>query len=162
MTTATDPRDLTESAGARLLDKVTIPQLSSPLVPARCRLASDLPSGPVAWRSLDEQDNEPVAFWTLTIEALRRHGVNLPADLQCPSEPSSHFLAFLDELSAAFRSRSEPVVLVLDGFDAVTDHRVVRQLVLLLRQTEPELRPLVATRRSPSGVLGGCRPTVEL
>ena len=100
MTPSTDRLALTETTGNLLLDKVSIPKLRSPLVPVpdlynrlsegttgpltvvhgpatagktmlvAAWIASDLPSGLVAWLSLDEHDNEPVAFWTLTVEAL--------------------------------------------------------------------------------------------
>jgi LuxR family maltose regulon positive regulatory protein len=184
--------DLTETATDRLLDKVSIPKLQKPVLPlpsvynmmsegttgpltvvrgpadagktvlVAAWIANDLPSGLVAWLSLDEHDNEPVAFWTLTLEALRRHGVALPADVRSPSEPGSHILTFLEELSAALHSHSDPVVLVLDHFDAVTDRHVMRQLGFLLRHSMPQLRLLVTTRRSPSGVLAGPRLTLDL
>lgn len=125
-------------------------------------IASDLPPGLVAWMSLDGGDDEPVAFWTLMVEALRRHGVDLPADLRPPSEPGPLHLAFLEQLWAALDHRVEPVVLVLDSFDAVTDPRVIRQLGLLLRRAAPELRLLVITRHTPPWVLGRRRLTITL
>lgn len=193
MTTSIGLEDFTETATDRLLDKVSIPKLQKPVLPlpgvynmlsegttrpltvvrgpadagktvlVAAWIANDLPPGLVAWLSLDEHDNEPVAFWTLTLEALRRHGVALPADVQCPSGPGSHLTTFLEELSAALHSHSDPVVLVLDHFDAVTDRHVMHQLELLLRHSMPQLRLLLTTRRSPSGfVLEGPRLTVDL
>lgn len=165
MTASVGLPDLAETAGDPLLDKVSIPKLQNPVMPlpsvysmlsegttgpltvgrgpaaagktvlVAAWIANDLPSGLVAWLSLDEHDNEPVAFWALTVEALRRHGVALPAAVRCPSEPGSHILTFLEELAAALQSRSDPV---------------------------PQLRLLVTTRRAPSGVLEGPRLTVDL
>lgn len=184
--------DLHTATGERLPEKVSIPKLRTLLVPlpelygrlsegatgpltvvrgpaaagktalVAAWIASELPPGMVAWLSLEEQDNEPVTFWTLVVEALLRHGVTLPAELRCPSEPGSLFLKFLEELSAALGYHREPVVLVLDHFDAVTDLRVLRQLGLLLRKAAPELRLVVTTRRPPPRVLGRRRLTVAV
>ena len=184
--------DLQTAAGERLPDTVSIPKPQTLLVPlpelygrlnegatgpltvvrgpaaagktalVAAWIASEPPPGLVAWLSLEEQDNEPVTFWELVVEALRRHGVDLPAELRCPSEPGSLFLKLLEELSAALRHRQEPVVLVLDHFDAVTDPRVLRQVGLLLRKAAPELRLVVTTRRPPAGVLGRRRVTIAV
>jgi LuxR family transcriptional regulator, maltose regulon positive regulatory protein len=182
--------DLRKAVGECLPDTVSIPTPRTPLVPlpdlyrrlnegatgpltvvrgpaaagktalAAAWLASEPPPGLVVWLSLEEQHDEPVRFWGLVVEALRRHGVNLPVELRCPSEAGSLFLTLLEELSAVLRHHQEPVVLVLDHFDWVTDPRVLRQVGLLLRKAAPALRLVVTTRRPPPGVLGRRRLTV--
>ncbi|MCE0488432.1 hypothetical protein [Ornithinimicrobium sediminis] len=112
-------------------------------------LSDGCPPRRVAWLSLDRR-TEPVEFWTYVVAALRRDGVDLPAELRCPSEPGSLFLGFLEELAAAVRAGDDSVLLVRDPSDAVTDPRVLRQFGLLLRKTGPALRLVFTTGRSPS------------
>lgn len=191
MTASVALSDLSEETGDQLLQKVSIPKMRGPVAPVpelydrlsegvvgpltvvrgpagagkttlvAAWIANDLPPGPVAWLSLDEHDNDPVQFWTVVVQALRIHGVHLPATVRCPSESASLFLAFLDELAVGLERGGAPVVLVLDRFDPLTNARVLRQLGLLLLKS-PELHLVVTTRRPPPGALGRRRLTVVL
>ena len=80
------------------------------------------PPGPVAWVSLDADDNDPARFWSHVLAALRSSGA-IPADnpladlvpLQPPSE------AFYGRLAGGLAQLLQPVVVVLDDLHQVTD-----------------------------------------
>ncbi len=114
-------------------------------------IAHDLPRGRVAWLSLDSADDEPGTFWSYVVEALSHHQVVAPDRVDRPLHPDAVDRTFLRRLAAVLADSEDTVVLVLDGFEAITDRRVLRELDELLRNAGPELRLLVTTRREPEG-----------
>ena len=114
-------------------------------------IAHDLATGPVAWVTLDPADNQPGIFWTYVVEALRRHGVDLPPSVGHPVRPDAVDRSFLEDLAAALASSTQTVVLVLDQFEAVTNSQMLRDLDFVLRNAAPELRLVLTTRRQPAG-----------
>jgi LuxR family maltose regulon positive regulatory protein len=69
-----------------------------------------------AWLSLDEQDNDPVRFWTYLVAALQQVqaelGQGIPDALRSPQRPSIEPL--LAPLINQIAARPEALVLVLD------------------------------------------------
>jgi LuxR family maltose regulon positive regulatory protein len=124
-------------------------------------VAHDLAPGHVAWLTLDPQDDDPTTFWTSVVQALVLHGVDLPGQLQVPGEPLPRH-SFLRALSAAVARSEETVVLVLDGFEAITDPAIERDVDVLLRSAAPDLRLVVTTRRDPQVLLRDYRLPDEL
>jgi LuxR family transcriptional regulator, maltose regulon positive regulatory protein len=107
--------------------------------------------GPVGWVSLDARDNEPRAFWSYVVEALRSTA------LVAPDSPLAQLVPGLgsDEenlrrLVAGLERLPGPVVLVLDDFDVVDDPTVLAGLTQLLRVPVPQLRLVLLTRADPT------------
>ena len=106
--------------------------------------------GPVAWVSLDPDDNDPARFWSHVLAALRSTGT-IPADnpltdlvpLQPPSE------AFYLRLAGGLAQLLQPVVVVLDDLHQVTAQPVLQRLAALLRHPAPALRLVLLTRVDP-------------
>lgn len=103
---------------------------------------------PVAWVSLEEHDNRPVAFWSYVVAALRRAGIRVPrAALAAARTRAGHSL--LLQLASALTGQDPPAVLVLDDFHLVTERKVLAALDFLLRNTGAGLRLVVSSRMDP-------------
>ena len=118
-------------------------------------------SGPVAWVTLDRFDNRPEVFWSHVIEALRRAGVALPAEL--PAAATRQPSLFLHHFASAMAAQ-DPVVttLVLDDFHLLTKSRSLDGLDYVLRNASGGLHLMVASRMDPLLPLHRYRLTGEL
>ena len=119
--------------------------------------------GPVAWISLDPSDNEPRAFWTFFVRAVRQ-AVVLPDDnplaelapgLGDQSTGHQRLIAGLEQLPA-------PVVVVLDDFHLIDDASVLEGVASLLRHPLEQLRLVIVTRSDPPIPLHRLRTADEL
>ncbi len=165
-----------------LLAKLSLPKLPGPLVP-RVRLldrlcegtsgpvtlvcgpsgsgkttlvaswvAHDLPTGKVAWLTLDRTDDDPDTFWCEVAEALRRHGTDVAYAERGSRDDAGR--PVLKKVATALARGHQPVVLVLDRFDAVTDETILRDLERLLTEVTPQLRLVLVTRHRTAGEAG--------
>ncbi|MEU8527948.1 LuxR C-terminal-related transcriptional regulator [Streptomyces sp. NPDC048629] len=106
--------------------------------------------GPVAWLTVEPEDNEPGVFWTYVLEAVRRHGIPLPDTLTGPSRAGAVDHSLLTRLAAWLSGRETPVTLVLDDFDRVADSaEVADELQFVLRHADGGLRLVVISRTRP-------------
>lgn len=116
------------------------------------------------WVSLDDEDADPARFWTYVEEALRRAIPDLPPDvLEAARTPGplgaeARIAPLVNELAR----RSEPVILVLDGYEVVDSGTVHEDLRFLLRHLPPALRILVLTRSDPPLAIRELRARGEL
>jgi LuxR family maltose regulon positive regulatory protein len=109
-------------------------------------------SGPVAWLTLDEQHNDPYAFWSDLILALRTAGAvppGLPFPETGPASPEAE-VAFRRAFGAAVTALTTPVVVVLDDLHLVTAPRVLDGLGGVLLQLAERLRFVLVARREPA------------
>ncbi|HYN67303.1 MAG TPA: hypothetical protein VES93_10470, partial [Ornithinibacter sp.] len=107
-------------------------------------------AGPVAWVSLDATDNQPRAFWSCVIGAVRASaavGSDNPLRGLVPGLGSE--AETLRRLVAGLEQLPEPVVLVLDDFHLVDDPAVIDEVTALLRAPAPQLRLVLLTRSDP-------------
>ncbi len=105
-------------------------------------------SGPVAWVTLDRFDNRPEVFWSHVIEALRRAGVALPAEL--PAAATRQPSLFLHHFASAMAAQDPVVVtLVLDDFHLLTRSRSLDGLDYVLRNAGGSLHLMIASRMDP-------------
>ena len=118
-----------------------------------------LPDYPLAWISLDEEDNDPVRFIGLLAAALGK------IHPRCGQSVLSHLRggisnrADLRKISAALindvlKYISEPFALVLDDLHFVTEPLVYNVLDHLLEQSPPNLHLAIGTRTDPPLRLG--------
>src|SRR6201996_7438366 len=113
--------------------------------------------GPVAWVGLDEFDNRPGVFWSYVVAALRQAGVTLPRTARTVPDARAGEEGFLPRLTAELAVQAPPVTLVIDDLHLLTDPGVLKGLEFLLRNAEPGLRLLVASRMDPLLPLHRCR-----
>jgi LuxR family maltose regulon positive regulatory protein len=118
-------------------------------------------SGPVAWVTVDRFDNRPEVFWSHVIEALRRAGVALPAEL--PATAARQPSLFLHHFASAMAAQDPvAVTLVLDDVHLLTKPRCLDGLDYVLRNASGGLHLMVASRMDPLLPLHRYRLTGEL
>ncbi|MFE3113261.1 LuxR C-terminal-related transcriptional regulator [Kitasatospora indigofera] len=144
---------------ARLADRLTRGVREHPLVlvdgPAGAGktllvcdwLRTSPPPYPAAWLTVEAEDNSPAVFWHDVGQALRRAGA-LPravgtARRAAPAgRPPRH-------LATGLGLRRDPVVVVLDEFERITDPEVATGLDHLLRHCGGMLRLVLVSRNEP-------------
>jgi LuxR family maltose regulon positive regulatory protein len=106
---------------------------------------------PVAWLSLDGDDNDPVRFWRYVVSALERVqpglGGQALALLDAPAQPTPKAVvtALVNELAA----RPGELVLVLDDYHLIESHTVHDSLAFLLDHLSPGMHVVISSRSDP-------------
>ena len=116
-----------------------------------------------AWLSLDQSDNEPLAFWAHVIAALQTAVPGLGATAaqaletgQGPVEPV--LAALLNELGAT----STDIDLVLDDYHVIDRREIHDAVAFLLDRLPPNIHVAIATRADPPLPLARLRGRGEL
>ncbi|MET7424761.1 AAA family ATPase [Dactylosporangium sp. NPDC005555] len=113
-------------------------------------VADELPQGPIAWVTLDEDDrDDTVRLWRHVFEALRRAGLLLPTgfwDAATWRRPG-HDLA--TEVASALHEQQRDILLVLDNA-ALLGPQQCTELEFVLRNADGGLRLLLLGRRRPA------------
>jgi len=107
---------------------------------------------PIAWLSLDPEDNDPVQFITYLLHALRTlkddfGDTALEALKAGGAVPLEEVLIHLINEAAGF---SQPFALVLDDYHVITDPRISEQLGFLIEHLPPQMHLVIASRMDPS------------
>ena len=144
----------------RLLDRISRgvrEQVTLVSAPAGCGktvlaaswVAAGLAPGPLAWLSLDEDDAQPGVFWSYVLAALAGAGVPVTGvGRSAVDETADHSL--LIRLAACLSEQSEPVVLILDNAEVLSDRGVLDGIDFLVRHAGPRLRLVLLTRVDPA------------
>lgn len=107
---------------------------------------------PLAWLTLDAEDNEPILFLRYLGEALRQASLtDLPADAATwtlHGHPAAFESAFIT-LTNALEALSTPLAIVLDDFHLLTTPLLLRALADWIEELPPHLHLLLATRHDP-------------
>lgn len=123
-----------------------------------------LTSMPMAWLSLDTQDNDPVRFWRYILAALEQHLPALSASIvPLLRQPGSSTLQgalvmLLNELATL----SEDVCLVLDDYHEIQTPEIHQSLTFLLEYLPAHVHLLIASRTAPPLPLARLRADDEL
>ena len=114
--------------------------------------ASRLERRPFAWLTLDDGENDPSRLWWHIMCALRRASPGLtgeekPQELQVhdPDITGAVLPVLLNELA----SLTAPVVLVLDGYQAITEPACHEQMAFFLAHLPPSVQVVLITRTDP-------------
>jgi LuxR family maltose regulon positive regulatory protein len=126
--------------------------------------ASD--DGPISagWLSLDAGDNDPAAFWTYLIAALRTAvpdiGTDALALVQEPQPPSIELVltTLLNDVGAA----DADIVLVLDDYHVIESLEIQAGMEFLVDRLPPRLHLVIASRADPALPLPRLRARGEL
>ncbi len=109
-------------------------------------------SAPVAWLSLEPEDNEPTQFLTYLIAALQTLDPHLGTrahtllGLPQPAEPAIVLAWLINDL---LDWQEEDFVLVLDDYHLITAQPIHRALAHLVDHLPPRMHLLIATRSDP-------------
>lgn len=125
-------------------------------------VATGLAPGPVAWVSCDQDVNASGPFWTHAREALARCGVPVDVAVGPPASAGEVDRHFLAALAVQISEHPQPVVMVLDQFEAITTPAIHHDLETLLTLAGPQLRLVVLSRRPPPLRLARHRAAGEL
>jgi LuxR family maltose regulon positive regulatory protein len=153
----------------RLLDRLnqglkgTLTVVSAPAGFGKTTLLSEwvaaFPTRPIAWVSLEQNDNDPAIFWTYLITALKDIQPGLGERslllLQSPQPPSieSVLMTLLNELAAV----EGEVVLILDDYHAIATQAIHDGIGFLLSHLPPQMHLIIATRADPPFALARLR-----
>ncbi|TEU15453.1 MAG: hypothetical protein E3J21_13095, partial [Anaerolineales bacterium] len=125
------------------------------------------PDLPLAWLSLDKEDNDPTNFLAVLLAALQELHPSLFANTQTlltnlpnPGADLRRFMGVL--INDILEAQPDPFVLVLDDLHAVTEPAVHGALDYLLDHLPPPLHLAVATRHDPPLALARLRARGQL
>jgi LuxR family maltose regulon positive regulatory protein len=117
-----------------------------------------------AWVSLDEDDDDPIVFWTYVVHALRRiEPERFAREILALEAPGASITrSVLPSLLNELWSLATPIILILDDYHVLTNTECHESLRFLLRRLPPSLRLVVSTRVDPPLGLGALRARGEL
>jgi LuxR family maltose regulon positive regulatory protein len=144
--------DLLTHGAQWLLTLVVAPAGAGKTMLLGCWVRSGQAPGPVAWVSLDRDDNDRARLWAYVLAGLRASGA-VPADgLLGTLVPPRADMAdgFPPALVNGLAELPGPVVLVLDDAHELTDPRILADLEFLVRHAPAQLRLVLATRTDPA------------
>src|SRR3954454_20999083 len=83
------------------------------------------PEAPVAWLSLSAEDDDPIAFWSAVLAALRQDDAGSPVGaLAAPAQPTD--AAFISRLINALAAGPNRRILVLEDIHLLRSRQCVR------------------------------------
>ncbi len=143
--------------GLRLGHRLTL--VSAPAGFGKTTLLSDWigrRQGPVAWLSLDNQDDECARFWAYLVAALQTVEAGLGQDtlhlLQVPQLPPARAILspLLNDIAALAQvPPTASIVLVLDDYHHISAPQIHEGLAFLLDHQPPNLHLVISTRADP-------------
>lgn len=119
---------------------------------------------PVAWLSLDEDDNDPARFLSYVIAALQQVHPGIGQEsmraLQIPQPPPAAAMvtALINEI-AGFEA---PFTLVFDDYHAITSPAIDQLMTLLIERSPAQMHIVIATREDPDLPLHRLRARSQL
>ena len=117
----------------------------------------------IAWLSLDPGDNEPVAFWTHVIAAIRTVARTVGArSLTLLESPDPSIEAILAPLLNELNALPDDLVLVLDDYHAIESPEIQVGMAFLLDHLPAQVHLVIATRADPGLPLARLRARGEL
>lgn len=106
-----------------------------------------------AWLSLDEEDNDPLRFWTYLMAALRTVNDELGQTalqyLQASQHPFSGAAPSMTDLINDIAALPGRVVLVLDDYHVISSQAMHDGIAFLLEHQPSQLHLVIATRADP-------------
>ena len=120
---------------------------------------------PFGWVSLDRGDDDPSRLWWHVVSALHLACPGFDSDkvlralhAQVPDFDGTVLPVLVNELAAL----AEPVVLVLDDYHLIREHRCHDQMALLLAHLPPSVQVVIITRADPPLELARMRAAGEM
>jgi LuxR family maltose regulon positive regulatory protein len=114
-------------------------------------IAHGEPDMHVAWVSLAEGDNDPASFWAYATTALQtiQAGIGEIVHAAFESPHPMPIKSALTQLVNQVAQVSDPIVLVLDDYHAISTPAIHSALSFLLENMPPQMHLVLATRADP-------------
>ncbi|MBN2503438.1 MAG: hypothetical protein JXB38_21860 [Anaerolineales bacterium] len=114
---------------------------------------------PVAWLTIDRNDNQPTRFWNSLVMALQSVDPNLGKKLFNYLRTSSSSISETEVISLLTNDITQfpELGLVLDDFHYIQDSRIFDFLQMWLEQFPPNLQMILSGHRKPPLALGDLR-----
>jgi LuxR family transcriptional regulator, maltose regulon positive regulatory protein len=117
----------------------------------------------IAWLSLDPGDNDPIAFWTHVIAALRTVAPTVGAKaLTLLESPDRSIEAVLAPLLNELNALPHDLVLALDDYHSIDSPEIQVGMAFLLEHLPAQVHLVIATRADPALPLARLRARGEL
>lgn len=114
--------------------------------------------GQVGWVSLDREDDDPVRFWMLVVQALKSNlGDALARAERMLQAPSPSYQPLVAEILNRLAEHGERMVLVLDDYHAITEPAIHEPMSQLIERMPPNGHLVLVTRADPPLPLGRLR-----
>jgi ATP/maltotriose-dependent transcriptional regulator MalT len=158
-------KELVERLKAGLTRPLTL--VSAPAGYGKTTLLAELATQiPVAWLSLDEEDNDPIRFWTHFITALQTvepRLAGLQNSLISFDLPTIRpvLVDLINEVSSD-EPVSQPHVMILDDYQLIEEKNIHNDLVFLLGHLPDQIRLIISTRSDPPLPLAKMRSRGQL
>jgi LuxR family maltose regulon positive regulatory protein len=128
---------------------------------------------PLAWFSIDSNDNDPIRFWAYVIAALQtiepEIGVTAFSALQTPQPPAIEALVaeLINDIAESANhisvlSEERRLILVLDDYHLITETQVHDSMVFFLDNLPPRMQLILSGRSDPPWPLARVRARQEL
>ena len=141
--------------------------ISAPAGFGKTTLVSEWVAGcgrPVAWLSLDEEDNDPVRFLTYLVTALQTISPNIGEGvlgmLQSPQPPPTE--SILTTLLNEITTIPDNFILVLDDYHLIDAKLIDHTLTFLLEHLPPQMHLVITSREDPNLPLARLRVRDQL
>ncbi len=143
---------LVQRLAAGIQNKLTL--LSAPAGFGKTTLLSEGISTikhPVAWVSLDKEDNDPVRFWSYCIRAFQTVNANLgeKALLNLQNSQIPHIESILTSIINDAAELLEHMYIVLDDYHMINTELIHNDMIFLLEHMPPQLHLIITTRIDP-------------
>jgi LuxR family transcriptional regulator, maltose regulon positive regulatory protein len=119
-------------------------------------------SRPVAWLTLEKDDNDPVVLWAHALEALRQACPGLGETLSHESLDEGRIADLMLPQLVNELSEHGDVVFILDDFDRVSSGASRDTIAWLIEHAPPTFHLVLASRNEPGLPLGTLRARGEL
>lgn len=104
---------------------------------------------PLAWLTVEADEERPGMFWAYFLHALRASGNPLSDQIGWPADANHVNRRVLSAIAEELDAHSPAVTVVLDEFDRVTGPEVAEQLDFVLQHAGRGLHLVVVTRTEP-------------
>jgi LuxR family maltose regulon positive regulatory protein len=119
-------------------------------------------TGPAAWLTLDEGDDDPVVLWSHVLEALRRACPGLDAFVPPELVGAARIADVVLPHLVNDLSEQDDVTLILDDFHRLSNGAARDSLAWLVEHAPSTFHLVLASRREPALPLGALRAHGEL
>jgi LuxR family maltose regulon positive regulatory protein len=159
-------KELVERLKAGLTCPLTL--MSAPAGYGKTTLLAELATQiPVAWLSLDKEDNDPVRFWRHFAAALQTRVPHLSKDLQQTLTSSelpptrALLIQIINEISSG-EPPAQPYIIIMDDYHLIEQNDIHKDLAFLLEHLPWQIRLVVSTRTDPPLPLANMRARGQL